>query len=172
MGSLIIAWTIRVSVLLFFGTLITWVLQTKSSRWERRLRVTWTFGFLLFVAHVVAAFHFHHHWSHRAALAETACQTRDLLGLEFGVGLYFNYLFLLVWALDLVWIGFANAAFARRFRWLRLTWIGYLIFIVFNGVAVFKDGWMRVGGIAALMLIVFGAIVRLRSNPPSAIETP
>ena len=99
MGSLIIAWTIRVSVLLFFGTLITWVLQTKSSRWERRLRVTWTFGFLLFVAHVVAAFHFHHHWSHRAALAETACQTRDLLGLEFGVGLYFNYLFLLVWAL-------------------------------------------------------------------------
>jgi len=169
-GSLIIAWTIRASVLLFFATLITWVLQTKSNQWERSLRIVWTLGFLLFVAHVVVAFHFHHHWSHTSALAETARQTRDLIGLEFGAGLYFNHLFMLVWAIDLVWIWFGKAESIQRYRWLRLTWIAYLIFIAFNGVAVFKDGWMRFGGIVALALIILGAIMRLKSKQQSAIE--
>jgi hypothetical protein len=163
-GSLIIAWTIRVSVLFFFATLIAWGLQSKSSRWGQCLRIIWSLGFLLFVAHVVAAFHFQHHWSHTAALDETARQTRHLIGLEFGIGLYFNHVFMLVWAIDLVWIWFASAQITQRYRWLRLTWIGYLIFIAFNGVAVFKDGWMRAGGIAALGLIVLGAIVRLKSK--------
>ena len=162
MGSLIIAWTIRVSVLLFFATLVAWVLLSKSNRWQASLNILWSLGFLLFVAHVWAAFHFHHHWSHSAALAETARQTRDLIGIEFGVGLYFNYLFMLVWAIDLIWIWLANSELVDRYRWLRLTWIAYLIFIVFNGVAVFKDGWMRVGGIVALILMILAAIVRLK----------
>ncbi len=98
--------------------------------------MVWTLGFLFFVAHVVAAFHFHHHWSHASALAETARQTRDMIGLEFGAGLYFNHLFTIVWAMDLAWIWFANAEVTLRYPWLRLTWIAYLIFIAFNGVAV------------------------------------
>ena len=167
MGPLIIAWTIRASVLLFFATLITWVLQTKPSRWERALRIVWTLGFALFVAHVLAAFHFHHHWSHASAWAETARQTRDQIGLEFGVGLYFNHLFMVVWAIDLAWIWFAEAEFSRRYRWLRMTWIAYLIFIAFNGVAVFKDGWMRVGGYTAMSLILVGLVVRLKSKRES-----
>lgn len=164
MGSLIIAWTIRASVLLFFATLISWVLQTAPSRWDRSLRIVWSLGFVLFVAHVVAAFHFHHQWSHAAALAETARQTRDQIGLEFGVGLYFNHLFMIVWAIDLVWIWFASTELQKRYRWLRLTWIAYLIFIAFNGVAVFKDGWMRVGGITAMCVILLGVIMRLKST--------
>jgi hypothetical protein len=163
-GSLLIAWTIRLSVLFLFATLIAWVFQTKSSRWDSLLRLAWTLGFVLFVAHVVAAFHFHHHWSHAAALAETARQTRDQIGLEFGVGLYFNYLCMFVWALDLAWIWIAKTGLQRRYRWLRLTWIVYLIFIAFNGVAVFKDGWMRFGGITALSLILVGSVFRLKSK--------
>jgi hypothetical protein len=171
-GSLIIAWTIRASVLLFFATLFAWVLQSRPSRWDRGLRIIWSLGFLLFVAHVVAAFHFHHHWSHRAALAETARQTRDLIGLEFGAGLYFNYLFMLIWAVDLICIWCAKPEFIQRNRWLRLTWIAYLIFIAFNGVAVFKGGWMRAGGIAALTLIGLGAVLRLKSNHPAIKRSP
>lgn len=163
-GSLIIAWTIRASVLLFFLTLFVWVLRTKSSRWAEVLRVVWTLGFVLFAAHVIAAFHFHHQWSHASALAETARQTRDLIGVEFGAGLYFNHLFMLIWAIDLAWIWLANPRLVQRYRWLRLTWLAYLVFIAFNGVAVFKDGWMRIGGITALTLIVVGAIVRRKQG--------
>jgi hypothetical protein len=94
-----------------------------------------------------------------------------LIGIEFGVGLYFNYLFMLVWAIDLIWIWLANSELADRYRWLRLTWIAYLIFIAFNGVAVFKDGWMRVGGIAAMTLIILAAIVRLRPNRRSVDQS-
>ena len=143
-----------------------------ASGWQRSLRIIWTIGFLLFVAHVVAAFHFHHNWSHASTLAETARQTRDLIGLEFGAGVYFNHLFMLVWAIDLIWIWFGNSEFTQRYRGLRLTWVAYLIFIAFNGVAVFKDGWMRVGGIAALTLMMLGAIVRLKSNQRSGNKQP
>jgi len=160
MGSVIIAWTIRMSIFMFFGTLVAWVLQLKPGRFDRILRMLWSVSFVLFVAHVLAAFHFHHGWNHAAAVAETARQTRDLIGLEFGVGLYFNYLFLLVWAFDLTWIWFVDAEITKRYRWLRIVWLTYLIFIAFNGVAIFKSGWMRAGGIAALTLITSGAILR------------
>ena len=162
MGSVIIAWTIRISIILFFGTLIAWVLQLKPAHFDRTLRMLWTMSFVLFVAHVLAAFHFHHDWNHAAAVAETARQTRELIGLEFGAGLYFNYLFLLVWAFDLIWIWFVDSEIAKRYRWLRIAWLAYLIFIAFNGVAIFKSGGMRVGGIAALTLIFLGVILRLK----------
>ena len=166
MGSVIIAWTIRISIILFFGTLIVWVFQRRSGRFDGTLRTLWTAGFVLFVAHVLTAFHFHHDWNHAAAIAETARQTRELIGLEFGAGLYFNYLFLLVWALDIVWIWFVNVEIVKRYRWLRIAWLAYLIFIAFNGVAVFKSGGMRAGGIAALTLISLGIIMRMKHPHP------
>ena len=166
MGSVIIAWTIRVSIFLFFGSLIAWVLQIKPGRFDKTLRMLWSVSFMLFVAHVLAAFHFHHGWNHAAAVAETARQTRELIGLEFGAGLFFNYLFLLVWAFDVMWIWIAEAEIVKRYRWLRIAWLAYLIFIAFNGAAIFKSGGMRVGGIAALSLISLGVILRSKRQHP------
>lgn len=153
-------------------TLITWVFQAKPGRWEKILRIIWTLGFVLFVAHVLAAFHYHHRWSHASAIAETARQTRASIGFEFGAGIYFNHLFMIVWAIDLIWIWCASETTMHRYRWLRMTWIAYLIFIAFNGVAIFKDGWMRAGGIAALFIMLVGITLRWRSKQQVARLSP
>src|SRR5262249_53268697 len=39
-----------------------------------------SFGCLAFIAHVVCAFQFYHHWSHAAAYADTARRTGELTG--------------------------------------------------------------------------------------------
>ncbi len=95
--------------------------------------------------HLLAAFHFQHHWSHAQAVKGTAEQTRQLIGWEFGGGVYFNYLFLVAWGLDLVlwWRGSWSRS---RYRTWRAVLIFYLVFIAFNGIVVFKSGWLRVIG--------------------------
>src|SRR3954470_19546310 len=79
-----------------------------------RARWLWTVGCGFYVAHVLCAFAFFHHWSHAAAYEETARQTRALIGWDWGGGLFVNYLFTLVWVADLLWWWLAPAAHARR----------------------------------------------------------
>ncbi len=164
MGQEIISWTIRLSMLLFFGSLIGWLAPPSSKRIEWCLCLAWSAGVALFIGHVVAAYHFHHHWSHSAALADTARQTRDLIGIEFGGGLYFNYAFMLIWGGDVAWIWSVSRATVKRFRWLRIAWLAFLVFIAINGVAVFKGGWIRTGGITAISLMLLATILRWRSH--------
>jgi hypothetical protein len=156
--ELVIAWTIRLSLLCFFSALIGWGVMRASRSHPRLLRVLWTTGLILFLLHVAAAFHFHHHWNHQAALDETASQTEELLGFRFGLGLYFNYLFLMIWGADVAWAW--RSARPETFRWPRLVWIAYLVFIAFNGTVVFKTGWLRVAGISALLMLVAGLAYR------------
>lgn len=110
-------------------------------------RWSWTLGCTLFIAHVVCAFSFYHHWSHSAAIAATARQTEEVAGFHWGGGLYFNYLFALVWCVDVVWswLGFSN----RRERplWMTRVLHGFLFFMVFNGTVVFAHGPTRTLGV-------------------------
>lgn len=64
------------------------------ARMARRL---WSFGLLVYLLHVATAFQFYHHWSHAAASVDTARQTVERLGLNWGGGIYFNYFFSIVW---------------------------------------------------------------------------
>ena len=57
----------------------------------------WTAGWLVYLLHVVAAFQFVHHWSHAEAAAATARRTSEVVGFSTPAGIYFNYLFTLVW---------------------------------------------------------------------------
>ena len=105
MGPLITILSIRVALLLFALALLGWALRLESSStggkaWRRRLRWAWTIGFGFFGIHVLSAFHFYHGWSHQAAVDDTARQTGELLGWRFGEGLYFSYLFLILWGVD------------------------------------------------------------------------
>src|SRR5207302_6465297 len=68
-----------------------------SSRSAQIARVLNNLGCAAFVVHVACAFQFYHHWSHAAAYADTARQTKDYFGLDWGGGLYLNYVFLVVW---------------------------------------------------------------------------
>jgi hypothetical protein len=66
-------------------------------------RLAWTLACAFYLMHVAAAFQFHHHWSHLAAYRETAQQTAEVFGLNWGGGLYFNYAFTIVWIADALW---------------------------------------------------------------------
>lgn len=137
-GQALTLWTIRLATLLYVAALA-----------GIRPRLAWTLGCLAYLAHVAAAFQFHHAWSHTAAYIETARQTRELFGADSGSGLYFNYAFTAVWLADVVWWWRAPAAYLTRPRWIAGAVHGFMAFMFFNGVVVFASGVTRWVGLAA-----------------------
>ncbi|QEL18013.1 hypothetical protein [Limnoglobus roseus] len=98
----------------------------------------WAVGCGLQILHVAIAFHATHGWSHAAAFEHT----RQVGGI--GEGVYVNYLFTAVWLLDATWLCLAPRRYARRPRWLTVAVHGFLLFIVFNAMAVFGS-WVARG---------------------------
>ena len=130
---------------------------------SRAFRLLWLAGAGLLLVHLLAAFHFKHAWSHAAAYADTARQTREVTGLDWGGGLYLNYLLALVWLADA----------ASRLRTnipvppLALRWAltGFYAFMWFNAVVVFVPGPMRWVGVTAFGLLIVLGWRRPRSAP-------
>ena len=131
-----------------------------------RARWAWTLGCGFYFAHVVCAFAFFHHWSHAAAYVETARQTRELVGWDWGGGIFANYLFTVVWLADVLWWWLAPAAHARRSRAATALLHGFFFFMVFNGTVVFGNGPVRWYG-AAICAWVAWLWVRAK-----LVETP
>ena len=167
-GPLLTSWTIRLALACYFAYLAGW-LVARSPRWPIIARWLWTAGCALFVAHVACAFHFYHGWSHAAAWQSTADETERMLGFAFGDGIYGSYLFLIAWALDVLWLwtgGSPPAAAAscatsvpchRRPWGLTPPWRVvvhiFLLFIAFNGAIIFESGPTRWFGIAACLAL-------------------
>src|SRR5437868_5879863 len=99
-GETLTRWTVRVALLLYAATL---GLRLAAPSRPRAARLLWTAGCVLFLAHVAAAFHYFHGWSHARAYRDTAQRTAELFGTYWGGGLYLNYLFTLAWAADVAW---------------------------------------------------------------------
>ena len=53
---------------------------------DRRSRILWSLGCLLYVTHVVSAFHNSYDWSHTVAAAKTLRQTEALIGTSWSGG--------------------------------------------------------------------------------------
>jgi hypothetical protein len=102
-----------------------------------------TVGCAAFLAHVAAAFHFYHHWSHATAYAATARQTAEFSGWNWGGGLYINYDFALVWLGETIWSWANPNSYLHRTNW--MTWIvrGFFLFMMFNGAVIFVRGGMK-----------------------------
>src|ERR1043166_4545832 len=150
-GILITRTTIWLALLCWTATL---VLETRQ-RASRTTRLIWFVGCILLLAHIAAAFHFYHHWSHAAALEDTRRQTLELAGVNFGGGIYFNYLFAFVWLADCFgwWFG------GKHFHEMNRTWCialhTFFLFMIFNATVVFAHGWARpVGGVLCAITIV------------------
>lgn len=174
-GPLLIRWTVRLSLALYaaFGVVSLASRGKPRSPWTRWL---WTGASAAFVAHVLAVFHFHHHWSHAAALHHTAVRTGQMLGWEFGGGIFFSYFFTALWAADAAWWNLAATSYERRPRWLSRTIHGYLAFIAFQGAIVFEAGITRWAGLAACLVLAGLALrdrlpLRTRSAPESTQES-
>jgi hypothetical protein len=117
------------------------------------------------VLHALAAMGFYHQWSHSLAFDETARQTQSLLGISVGVGIYFNYAFVLIWMVDALWWIGQPKSYVRRASWINWLVYGYLIFIAINGTVVFETGIVRWVSVAAgLVLAALASRKFLRSN--------
>ena len=115
----------------------------------RLWRAAWSAACLLLIMHVLAAFHFEHGWSHAAALKHTAEQTARVTGIDWGGGLYFNYAFLILWALD---VGFLWKSPSSVRSTLRRTTDIACIFMIFTATVVFGPKWW-IGPVATVGLI-------------------
>jgi hypothetical protein len=137
-GTLLTLWSARIAFLFYAAALAAWLTGL-----ARAARLAWALGFLVYLSHVAAAFHFHHHWSHDAAYEETARQTAGLFGVRSGAGLYCNYAFTCVWALDALWIWWSAETYRRRPRSIAAAIHSFMAFMFFNATVVFVSGWVR-----------------------------
>jgi hypothetical protein len=143
--------TVRVAAALYVLSVAAWL-----ERRDRAARIAWTFACASYLVHVVAAFEFYHHWSHTAAYFETARQTANTVGIDWGGGLYFNYLFTLIWIVDALWWWRVGLVDYRERRWIGAAIHCFLAFMFFNATVVFASGiirWLGVTATFALLLI-------------------
>ena len=161
---LLITWSIRLSLALFVAVLLWRLLGPQAANPQRWLKILWSIGFVLFVAHVLAAFHFVHHWSHEEAYRATARQTRELIGVAYGQGVYFNHLFMLAWAFDVWAMWSMSKGQPPSIRTLQRLALVYMLFIAFNGVVVFKAGWLRGVGIVATALLAIALVFKASAH--------
>jgi hypothetical protein len=147
-GALLTKVTIWVAVAGYAAGTTAFALSGGRRAWSRAARWAWTAACAALLAHVACAFHFFHGWSHAAAHLDTARQTREVFGLDWGGGLYINYALMTGWSLDVAWWWLAGLdSYRRRPRLLVAAWHGFLVFIIFNATVVFKDGVARWAGL-------------------------
>jgi hypothetical protein len=158
--ELLTRWTVRVSLLLYAATLAALLVGRYRPVILREARLTWTAGCIVLWLHLVAAFHFYHHWSHQAAYEATARDTGATIGWAFGGGVYLNYLFAVVWTADAAWWwSIAPSAYFKRSRWVSALVHGYLFFIAVNATVIFADGAPRlVAAAITIVLTILGFI--------------
>jgi hypothetical protein len=153
-GELVTRILVWAALAAYWATLALFVIGSDSNALRRGARVSWTLGCGALWLHVAAAFHVVHGWSHNSAVAHTAQETAAVTGINWGGGIWFNYLVLAAWTADVLWWWIHPASYARRDARLSYALHAFLAFIVFNAVVVFESGVLRALGIIALLLLV------------------
>lgn len=154
-GELLTRWSVRLAVALYVAAIFTLMAGRGRPSWDRRARWFWTAGLAVFLVHVGCAFHYFHGWSHAAAWRDTARQTAELTGWDWGGGLWFNYVFAALWACDVLWWWLGGLRdYRNRSAWIAWPIHAFLAFIAFNATVVFESGPLRWAGIAATVVLL------------------
>jgi hypothetical protein len=152
LADAIIRWTARLFVACYVGRLCLDAIGSSESKSRRIARWLWTCGCAVYVAHVAAAFHWVHQWSHAAAYEHVLARTNEMTGFASGIGLYVNYAFGILWLADTViwWLDpkwpdriapyyFVQAIFA---------------FLIIQATAVFGPSFWRPITVAVIVLLI------------------
>ena len=118
-------------------------------------RPVWLVGALVYLGHVAAAFGIHHDWSHEAAYAYIAARTRELLGVNWGGGIWFNYAFTAIWVGEGLWWRLRPAHHARRPAAWTSAIRGVFLFMITNGAVIFVSGPRRLLGVGVLAALIW-----------------
>jgi len=149
-GMTVVTWSADLAVAAY-GLALAASCYRGCSHAEGLARGAWTAGLVAELSHLLAAFHFVHHWSQASAYAEIVRRTTLYTGWEWGGGLYVNYGFTLLWLADTLWWWLAPQSRRQRPFWLGLLIQGFLAFIMFNAAVVFADGPVRYLSLLALV---------------------
>ena len=147
-GPVLTLWSVRIAGALYVVAMVAWL-----ARKERMCQVTWTVACAFYLAHVAAAFHFYHGWSHAAAYRETERRTAEVFGVLWGGGLYFNYTFTAIWIADVLWWWRSLETYRNRPRWIALVIQAFFALMFFNATVIFAAGRTRWLGLAATALV-------------------
>lgn len=157
-ADLLVFWTVRLAVALYMASLTLRLSSRNRPQLLILARAAWTCGLIAFLIHVGAAFHFVHHWSHADAYETTARQTFSTTGLDWGGGIYANYLFMFVWSCDVAWWWLRPANYLSRSILIESIIQVYLAFITFNATVVFGHGatrWAAIAGFVSLACLLW-----------------
>jgi hypothetical protein len=129
--------------------------NSDSSRPHLIARALNAVGFAFFLVHVGCAFQFYHHWSQAAAYADTARQTNEYFGVNWGGGLYWNYAFLLLWLGQVIrsWTRVAGVSHKMS----PLGWLvrAFALIMIFNGAFIFAHGPVRWFGLLLNSVLIW-----------------
>jgi hypothetical protein len=171
MGELLIAWSARVVVAFYLLRLAADVLIADPVRRDRWARWAWTAGCAVYLVHLAFAFQFLHHWSHAAAVEHAARRTFEVVGFEFGAGIFVNYVFTLLWIADVVlwWRrSLTGKTVAPFYYWFVQAIFG---FMMFNATVVFGPPFWRWVAAGALVVIVALRMLLPRTSPLQVRES-
>ena len=151
-GEILTRGTIWITILGYAVGAAAFALSGKRHKWDSAARLAWTVACVGLLVHVTCAFHFYHGWSHLVAYRDTARQTDDVFGLNWGGGIYVNYALIICWVLDVTWWWLRGLDAYRRRPWpLVAAWHGFLIFVIFNATIIFETGLVRWAGLSVCL---------------------
>jgi hypothetical protein len=161
-GELIIRWSARIAVGCYISRLVCDFGRPLGTPSQESARWWWTMGCLSFVLHVIAAFHFEHHWSHAAAYEATSRRTAEMTGWNSGLGLYINEAFLVLWMSDtFFWWRDLYWPRHRRIYW---SIQSVFAFLMLQATAIFGPPfWIPVVAVVILFLSLRGFGVKSKS---------
>jgi hypothetical protein len=126
---------------------IAWPFAAAGLAAKRRdARWLYSVGAITAVMHVAVAFHLGHDWSH----AEAVERTRQTSGV--GGGVWVNYVFVVLWLVDVAWTWIGFDSYHRRPVWVTVAVFGFQAFILVNAAVIFAAGPMRWINLAVLAL--------------------
>ena len=154
-GEFLTRATIWTTIVAYTAGSVVFAYARGRKSWDSTTRVLWTIAVIALIGHFICAYQFYHHWSHESAYVDTARQTDEVVGLNWGGGLFINYGLLTIWAIDVGWWWFRGLNSYRARPWpVIAAWHGFLIFILFNAMVVFKHGAVRWVGLGICIVLV------------------
>ena len=170
-GEFLTRATIWITIVAYAIGSVVFAFARGRSRWDSATRFLWTIAVVSLIGHFISAYAFFHHWSHDSAYLDTARQTEEVTGLNWGGGLFINYALLIIWTIDIAWWWFRGLNSYRTRPWpLVAAWHSFLIFILFNAMVVFKAGMVRWVGLVICGVLCLAWLVIARQRSPSYLR--
>jgi len=167
-GEILTRVTIWIAILGYVSGTVAFALTRNRHQGDSMARLAWTIAIVGLLAHAFCAFHYYHAWSESAAYRDTARQTNQVVGLNWGGGLYVNYAVIIGWVVDVGWWWVRGVGSYRHRPWLlTAAWHGFLIFIIFNSTVVFKTGFVRWAGLSVCLGLCLMWWLALMNSPRS-----